>query len=172
MTREAVVCAVALGSNLGDRRGHLELAVREIAELGDVRVLCVSRWIETNPIGGPKDQAQYLNGALLLETSRPPRELLAELQAVERAHGRRRTAGVRNEPRTLDLDLLTYGARQIAEPDLTIPHPRLEERWFVLAPLAEIAPDLVLPGSNRSVREAFTRLEAHSGARRDACTPP
>ncbi len=172
MSREAVACAVALGSNLGDRRGHLDLAVREIAALGDVRVLGVSRWIETDPVGGPPDQTQYLNGALLLESSRPPRELLAELQAIERAHGRRRVAGVRNEPRTLDLDLLTYGARLIAEPDLTVPHPRLEERWFVLAPLAEIAPDLVLPGSNSTVREALARLELHSGARGNACTPP
>jgi 2-amino-4-hydroxy-6-hydroxymethyldihydropteridine diphosphokinase len=175
MSDAAVVCAIALGSNLGDRRGHLDLAVREIAALSDVRVLAVSRWIETDPVGGPSGQTSYLNGALLLETSRPPRELLAALQGIERAHGRRRSPGVRNEPRTLDLDLLTYGESEISEPDLHVPHPRMEERAFVLAPLAEIAPDLVLPGSHVAVRNALARLEldSHGGAaRRSACSPP
>jgi 2-amino-4-hydroxy-6-hydroxymethyldihydropteridine diphosphokinase len=172
MSGEPVVCAVGLGSNLGDRRGHLDLAVREIAALPNVRLLRASRWIETDPVGGPPDQGPYLNGALLLETALPPRELLEALQSIERAHGRRRIGGRRNEPRTLDLDLLTYGALAIAEPDLAVPHPRMEEREFVLAPLSEIAPELVLPCSGRSVSEALARLAEAGGARRTACTPP
>jgi 2-amino-4-hydroxy-6-hydroxymethyldihydropteridine diphosphokinase len=162
---ELVVCAVGLGSNLGDRRGHLDLAVREIAALPGGRVLAVSRWIETDPVGGPPDQGRYLNGALLLETSLEPRELLEGLQSIELAHGRRRIPGRRNEPRTLDLDLLTYGAREIAEEGLVVPHPRLEERAFVLAPLAQIASEVVLPRSGRTVREALAQISGAGGAR-------
>lgn len=164
MTGESVVCAVSLGSNLEGRSGHLERAVREIAAIADVRVTAVSRWIETDPVGGPPGQPKYLNGALLLETRRAPRELLAALQAIERAHGRQRTAGVRNESRTLDLDLLTYGALELDLPELCLPHPRLEERWFVLAPLSEIAPDLVLPRSGLTVKACLSQVEARIGA--------
>ncbi len=172
MSGERVVCAIGLGSNLGDRRGHLDLAVREIAALPNVHVHRTSGWLETEPVGGPPDQGPYLNGALILETSLEPRELLERLLSIERDHGRRRAGGRRNEPRTLDLDLLTYGAREISEPGLVVPHPRLEERAFVLGPLAEIAPDLVLPRSGRSVRDALARLAEPGDARRTACTPP
>jgi 2-amino-4-hydroxy-6-hydroxymethyldihydropteridine diphosphokinase len=151
------VAAVGLGSNLGDRRQHLDRAVEEIRALRGVRVLAVSRWIETDPLGGPPDAPKYLNGALLLETRLRPRELLDALLSIEGAHGRRRTPGVRDEPRTLDLDLLLFGDRRIREAGLTVPHPRLEERAFVLDPLAEIAPDLRLP-SGRAAREAASAL--------------
>lgn len=155
------VAAVGLGSNLGDRAGHLSRAVEEIGALPGVRVLAVSSWVETDPVGGPPDAPRYLNGALLLETRLPPRELLAALLRIERAHGRERTPGARDEPRTLDLDLLLQGDRALDEPDLEVPHPRLESRAFVLEPLAEIAPDLRLP-SGRTVRRALQDLRASS----------
>jgi 2-amino-4-hydroxy-6-hydroxymethyldihydropteridine diphosphokinase len=149
--------AVALGSNLGDRARHLERAVEELRALPGVRVLAVSAWIETESVGGPVGSPTYLNGAVLLETQLDPRDLLEALLAIERAHGRRRNPGIRDEPRTLDLDLLLHGDRRIDEPHLRVPHPRMEEREFVLAPLAEIAPDLVL-ASGRTVRESLAEL--------------
>ena len=154
-----VHAAVALGSNLGDRARHLDGAVAAIREIEGVRVLSVSRWIETDPVGGPPDAPRFLNGALLLETRLEPRELLRALLAIERAHGRVRRPGVRDEPRTLDLDLLFFDEVRSDESDLRLPHPRLEEREFVLAPLAEIAPDFALP-SGRDVRQALSELRA------------
>src|SRR5678810_750365 len=97
---------VALGSNLGDRARHLELAVDELRALAGVQVLAVSHWLETEPVGGPDGSPRYLNGAVLLDTELTARELLSALLAIERAHGRRRSPGIRDEPRTLDLDLL------------------------------------------------------------------
>jgi 2-amino-4-hydroxy-6-hydroxymethyldihydropteridine diphosphokinase len=149
--------AVALGSNLGDRARHLELAVEELRAHPGVRILAISDWIETEPVGGPAGSPTYLNGAVLLETELDPRELLEALLAIERGHGRKRSPGVRDEPRTLDLDLLVHGERRIDEPNLRVPHPRMEEREFVLAPLAEIAPDLVL-ASGRTVQESLAEL--------------
>ncbi len=155
--RTSTRAAVALGSNLGDRARHLESAVRELRRLAGVRVLAVSDWIETAPVGGPEGSPTYLNGALLLDTELTARELLEALLAIERTHGRKRSPGIRDEPRTLDIDLLVYGDQRIAEPSLRVPHPRMEERGFVLAPLAEIAPDLVL-ASGRTVRETLADL--------------
>jgi 2-amino-4-hydroxy-6-hydroxymethyldihydropteridine diphosphokinase len=152
--------AVGLGSNLGDRAGHLDRAVQEIGALPGVRVVAVSDWIETEPVGGPPDSPRYLNGVLLVETSRPARELLDELLALERAHGRVRDpdpAAGRGEPRSLDLDLLLLGDLRLEEPGLVLPHPRLEERAFVLEPLGRIAPELVLP-SGRTARQALAAL--------------
>lgn len=151
--------AIGLGSNLGDRRWHLELAVQALRGLPDARVLAVSSWFERESVGGPVGSPAYLNGALLLETELSGRELLDALLAIERRQGRRRRPGIRDEPRTLDLDLLLFGDQRIDQPDLRVPHPRLEEREFVLAPLSEIAPDLVLP-SGRTVREGLARLGA------------
>ena len=155
--RSFEIAAVGLGSNLGDRLEHLDRAVAEIRALLGVRVIAVSRWIETEPVGGPSDAPRYLNGALILETRLRPRELLDALLSIERAHGRQRTPGTRDEPRTLDLDLLLFGDRRIREPELAVPHPRLEERAFVLEPLAEIAPEFRLP-SGRTVRESASLL--------------
>jgi 2-amino-4-hydroxy-6-hydroxymethyldihydropteridine diphosphokinase len=155
---------IALGSNLGnhqgDRRSHLDRSVVEIGALPGVRVGRVSRWIETEPVGGPPDQPRFLNGALELDTRGSARELLARLQAIERAHGRDRAHEPRHGPRTLDLDLLLFGDESIDEPGLTVPHPGLEERVFVLAPLSEIAPELTLPRSGRSVAARLAELQS------------
>jgi len=157
--------AIGLGSNLGDRARHLDRAVLEIDALPGVRVLSVSDWIETDPVGGPPDSPLFLNGVLLVETRLGARELLERLLAIEQAHGRERRPGSQRQlgaPRTLDLDLLLLGDLEIDEPGLVVPHPRLEERAFVLEPLLQVAPDLVLP-SGRSARE---RLEEIAGIRR------
>jgi 2-amino-4-hydroxy-6-hydroxymethyldihydropteridine diphosphokinase len=163
----SVVAAVALGSNLDDRRDHLDRAVREIARIPGVRVVAVSRWIETEPVGGPKGQGPFLNGALLAETSLSARELLDHLQAIERAHGRDRSNGVHHGPRTLDLDLLLHGDERHDDPGLRVPHPRMAERGFVLGPLSEIAPDLRLP-EGASVREKLAQLRAGVPAAHEA----
>lgn len=157
--------AIGLGSNLGDRARHLDRAVLEIDAIPGVRVGSVSDWIETEPVGGAAGSPTFLNGVVLVETRLEARDLLDSLLAIERAHGREREAGPRPRlaaPRTLDLDLLWLGDLRIDEPSLVVPHPRLEERVFVLQPLARIAPEIVLP-SGRTVRE---RLEEIAEVRR------
>ncbi len=132
---------LSLGSNLGDRRAHLEEALWRLEE-GCVRVVRRSSWYETEPVGYT-DQPAFLNLVVEVRTSLTPRALLRRAQEVELALGRVRT--VRWGPRTADVDLLLYGRRVIREPDLVVPHPRLRERAFVLVPLYELDPDLVLP---------------------------
>lgn len=147
-----------MGSNLGDRRGFIEAALRDIGALAGTRVLACSGLIETDAVG-PGAQGAYLNGAARLETTLPPRELLTALLAIEAAHGRDRAGEPRWGARTLDLDILLYGERIIDEPGLSVPHPRLHERAFVLIPLAQIASDLVLPGHEKTPRELLGTLE-------------
>jgi 2-amino-4-hydroxy-6-hydroxymethyldihydropteridine diphosphokinase len=132
---------VGLGANLGDR----EDSIRRAAELIGARRLSAIR--ETEP-WGVVDQPRFLNAVAELETDLPAPELLARLLEVERELGRVRS-GQRWGPRAIDLDLLLYGSETIDEPGLTVPHPRLHERLFVLEPLADLAPDLVLPGRGR-----------------------
>ena len=137
---------VGLGSNLGDRERNLRNALALLAR-SDVRVVAVSRFRETEPVGYA-DQPRFLNAAALAETDLSARDLLDRLLAVERSLGRERT-GPRFGPRTIDLDLLVYGDETIDEPGLTVPHPRLTERRFALEPLAELDPDLTLPDGRR-----------------------
>jgi len=131
---------VGVGANLGDREGTIRDAVRL---LGD-EVVAVSALRATEP-WGYADQPPFLNGAILLETERTPRDLLDRLLAVERELGRTRD-GPRYGPRTLDLDLLLYGDRVVDEPGLAVPHPRLHERAFALEPLLDLDPHLEIPG--------------------------
>ncbi|MGY0196121.1 2-amino-4-hydroxy-6-hydroxymethyldihydropteridine diphosphokinase [Leptothrix sp. BB-4] len=145
MTR-TVRCHVALGANLGDVHATLDAAYAALRELPGCRWVGASARYRTAPIdsSGP----EYLNAVVALdvvdEDPRAPWQLLAALQAIERRHGRERP--YRNAPRTLDLDLLLWGERVIDDPVLTVPHPRLHQRAFVLRPLLDLAPDLVLPG--------------------------
>jgi 2-amino-4-hydroxy-6-hydroxymethyldihydropteridine diphosphokinase len=159
---EWVRSAVALGSNLGERREHLSSAVREITNLDCVRNLRASRAVETEPVGGPAGQGAYLNAAIVFETCLAPRALLADLQRIEAHHGRDRSNGLRDQPRTLDLDLLLYGDHVIDEEGLTVPHPRMHLRAFVLEPLAAIAGDMVVPRHERTVRELLADLHRES----------
>jgi 2-amino-4-hydroxy-6-hydroxymethyldihydropteridine diphosphokinase len=142
---------VGLGANLGDREGTISRAVELLPD-----VVAVSALIETEPVGY-LDQPRFLNGAAALETELPPRELLERLLRVERALGRTRE-GPRFGPRTIDLDLLLYGAAEIDEPGLTVPHPRMHERRFVLEPLAELDPSLVIPGRG-ALRDLIAALD-------------
>lgn len=131
--------AVALGSNLGDRLDHLRAGLKGLETLGDV--VAVSRVHETEPVGGP-DQGRFLNAVAVVETDLPPLDVMARLLDIERSRGRERT--VRWGPRTLDLDLIAYEDEQLSLPTLEIPHPRAHERGFVLAPLSEVWPEVVL----------------------------
>jgi 2-amino-4-hydroxy-6-hydroxymethyldihydropteridine diphosphokinase len=137
---------VALGSNLGDREATIVSAVASLGAVEGVRVVHVSPLRETDPVGY-EEQPQFLNGVVELETDLPPRLLLARLLRIERDHGR--TRGPDQPPlgpRTLDLDLLLYGDAVVNEAGLQVPHPRMHERRFVLEPLADLAPEAVVPG--------------------------
>jgi 2-amino-4-hydroxy-6-hydroxymethyldihydropteridine diphosphokinase len=136
VTRRAFI---GLGSNLGDRRAALRQGVAQLEAGGDVTA--VSPLYETEPVGGPEDQGAFLNVVVELATADSPQRLLARCQELEEAAHRVRT--VRFGPRTLDADVLLVGDLTLDEPDLVVPHPRMWERRFVLAPLADLAPELV-----------------------------
>ena len=136
---------VGLGANLGDREDTIRRAVALVDDLPGVSVVGVSSLRETEP-WGPVEQPRYLNGAVAVETDLPPRELLEALLDVERRLGRARDDEERWGPRTIDLDLLLYGDLVLDQPGLDVPHPRLHERRFALEPLAELAPDVLVPG--------------------------
>ena len=149
------VAYVGLGANIGPREVTLLRAVDLLAEADDVEVLAVSQLRETDPVG-MVDQPRFLNGAVGIDTSLPPRALLELLLRTEQSLGR-----VREErwgPRTVDLDLLVYGDLILDEPGLRVPHPRLHERRFALEPLAELDPELVVPGLG-SVSAALAALD-------------
>ncbi len=137
------VAYVALGANLGDPRSQLLAAFADLARLPDTRPTGRSSLYRSAPLGYA-NQPDFLNAVARLETGLPPAELLARLQAIERAHGRVRR--FRDAPRTLDLDLLLYGAARIDTPALTVPHPRMHERAFVLVPLLELDAGISIPG--------------------------
>lgn len=155
----ARVCAqafIALGSNLGDRELNLLRAVAEVGKIRESRIIALSSFYETEPVG-PAGQDNYFNAALCLETSLSPRTLLNELQQIETAIFNRRR-DLRWGPRTIDLDILLYDDTLLDEPDLTIPHPRLHERRFALVPLAEIAPGAVHPRLAKTVQQLLAML--------------
>jgi 2-amino-4-hydroxy-6-hydroxymethyldihydropteridine diphosphokinase len=142
---------VGLGSNMGDRERMLWGAIHMLTFNPEVEVVAVSSIRETDPVGF-EDQPRYLNAAAAIDTELEPRALLDLLLSIERELGRTRE-GPRFGPRTIDLDLLLYGDEFVDEPGLTVPHPRLHERRFVLEPLAELDPDLTVPekGSVRAL---------------------
>jgi 2-amino-4-hydroxy-6-hydroxymethyldihydropteridine diphosphokinase len=147
---------LALGSNLGDRQAHLQLGVDALARVPGVEVLAVSRVHETAPVGGPP-QDPYLNAVVAVETNLDPVPLLRRCQEIEELADRERTE--RWGPRTLDVDILLMGDVRIDIEDLTIPHSRMWERGFVLAPLRDVAPDLVDANATwEGVREAGVTL--------------
>ena len=142
----ASLAYIGLGSNLAHPRRQLAIAVQRLRRTRGVRVLDVSPTYVTAPIGGAP-QPDYVNAVARVATSLAPRALLARLQGIERKQKRRRDATVaRNAPRTLDLDLLLYGARRMHSTHLIVPHPRMHERAFVLKPLTDVAPAVTIPG--------------------------
>jgi len=150
-----VTAAVALGSNLGDRRSFLDEACEKLSRIL-VEGFTVSSYIETEPAGGPQ-QELYLNACATGRTDLTPETLLRKLQQIEAEAGRIRS--VRWGPRTLDLDLLLYGEQVIETETLCIPHPEMQHRLFVLAPLAQIGADLVHPTANQTINALLKKLK-------------
>lgn len=145
---------VALGSNLGDREGHVREAIERLREAAAGPLQVSGFHVTRAEYMG--DVPEFVNAAVAFETVLSPRELLALLQRIEVEMGR--PAGhARNTSRTIDLDIICYGNERIDEPDLVVPHPKAHERAFVLVPLVEIAPDLVMPGQRMSVRDLAER---------------
>jgi len=154
-----VSVALSLGSNLGDRRGHLDWAVEQLGL--HVRDLRASSFIETEPVDVPDAQPPYLNAAVIGHTSLEARALVHALLEIEKARGRQRLTP--RAARTLDLDLILYGDQLIDEPGLVVPHPRFRERAFVLEPLMEIAGDWVDPVTGKSVAILLGELFGREG---------
>ena len=150
-----VRAVLALGSNLGASRDTLSSAVAELADFSGVELAAVSPVVRTRPVGGPEGQPDYLNLVIAVETTLAPHELLARCHDVEQRHHRERI--VRWGPRTLDVDIITYGDLQLQDPDLTIPHPRAAVRAFVLQPWAWMDPEAMLDGE--PVAELAARAE-------------
>lgn len=141
------VAYVGLGANIGEPRRQIEAAIAELEKLPDTNSVLASRLYRSAPVGYP-DQPDFLNAVARIDTGLDPEALLGHLQEIEKRHGRERPfAGA---PRTLDLDLLLYGEQTIASTRLTVPHPRMHERAFVLMPLLEIAPEAAIPGRGRA----------------------
>ena len=146
---------IALGSNLGDRRGHLEWAAEQLS--GWLHGVRISRFIETAPVDVPAPQPPYLNAVLVGLATAGPREILDRLLRLEQLRNRQRTGW--HAPRTLDLDLILYGDVVSDEPGLSVPHPRFREREFVLAPLVEVAPDIVDPVTGLTADSLLQKLK-------------
>jgi len=157
---------VGLGSNLGDAGATLDSAIRQLAALSDTHSVQASPRYRTQPMDA--DGPDFLNAVVQLHTRLSPHELLRALQAIEAAHGRERPYP--NAPRTLDLDLLLYGELIVQDTALTVPHPRLHERAFVLAPLADLCPDAVVPGLG-TVRSLLAGIQGQRIQRLDPFAP-
>jgi 2-amino-4-hydroxy-6-hydroxymethyldihydropteridine diphosphokinase len=152
---------LSLGSNIGDREAQLREAAGLLAELGQVRL--VSSYYETEPVEFT-EQPWFLNAALAIETDLPPHELMSSILRIEREMGRERHQ--KKGPRTIDIDILLFGSEIVNSPELTIPHPAMHERRFVLEPLAEIGPDVHHPVLKKTIRELLEALPEGQAVRR------
>jgi len=150
----STIAYIGLGSNMGDKTANCRMAVERLADAG--RIISVSSFYYTEPVGY-KEQEDFINAVAILETTLPPAELLAICHAIEDRLGRRRT--VRWGPRTIDLDILLYGDLVLNRPDLVIPHPLMSMRRFVLAPLVEIAPEVIHPVLHKSMIQLLHELQ-------------
>jgi len=160
----AAIAYIGLGSNLANPLVQVRQALIELESIPGTRVTARSSLYRTSPVGY-LEQPDFINAVASVQTTLKPQALLAALLAIENRHGRRRA--MRNAPRTLDLDLLLYGEEVFDQDGLTLPHPRLHERAFVLAPLAEIAPEAVVPGMGR-LQDLLARVDCNGVSRIDA----
>lgn len=158
---KAVVVYLGLGSNLGDRMGNLASAVEHLS--GKVKIKKLSSVYETEPLYY-EEQPKFLNAVLSATTMLAPTELLHFVKSIERKAGRK--PSFRNAPRLIDIDMLFYGDKVIHTDEVTVPHPRIAERAFVLVPLAEIAPELVHPVSQKKISELLVDVEGEGGVRK------
>jgi 2-amino-4-hydroxy-6-hydroxymethyldihydropteridine diphosphokinase len=166
-----MVAYVGLGSNLGHPRRQVARALADLARIPRSRLVATSRNYLSAPVGCDAPQPDYVNAVAMLRTGLAPAALLKHLHSIERQHGRtRRSRDLRNAARTLDLDLLSFGRRRSAQPGLTLPHPRMHQRAFVLRPLLDVAPSAAIPGRGsaqmllRRVRDQRVRLTRdHTG---------
>jgi 2-amino-4-hydroxy-6-hydroxymethyldihydropteridine diphosphokinase len=156
----AMIAYIGIGSNLGDRRGYIEKAIGQIGDSRDMRLVRRSSIYETEPVSDIP-QGRYLNGVLEIETDLAAAKLLKRLRGIENRLGR--TRRVKNGPRTIDLDILFFGDETVREASLTIPHPRLHERSFVLQGLNEIAPEFIHPALKVKIRDLYRRVSLHEG---------
>ena len=152
-----VDCAIALGSNQGNSLNILESSLNTLNQIPGIDLKQTSSWYQTKAVGTPNLQADYLNGCALLSAQQTPEELLTILQATEVQYGRINKGTL--QPRTLDLDILLYGDLVLNSPNLTIPHPRMRERGFVLVPLAEIVPDWIEPISGNKIVKLLRNVD-------------
>lgn len=148
-----VTSYIGIGSNLGNRELHIKKAIEFLQNIDGVTVEKISSIYETKPVGGPVGQSNFLNGVIKIRTSLEPSVLLKDLRSIEDSLMRKRA--VKNGSRTMDLDILTYGKRVMKEPDLLIPHPKLEERDFVLKGFFEVAPEFIHPLLGKSIRDIY-----------------
>ncbi len=146
---------IGIGSNIGDRERNFEEALRKLVSIGGLEISARSRRYSTKPDGGPP-QEDYLNGVLRIETEISPESFLSELKKIENDMGRMPSG--RNHPRVIDLDILLYNDRIVRTKALTVPHPKMHERSFVLEGLAELAPDLMHPVIGKTVGEMYKEL--------------
>ena len=158
MTKTSTVF-IGLGSNLGDSQTILQQATQAIADIPKTQHLKTSRFYQTAPVG-PIEQDDFLNAVIAIETQLNPSQLLAQLQAIENHHGRQRHHQIHWGPRTLDLDILLFGKTQYRDRHLIIPHPELLNRAFVLVPLREIAPNLILPNGCKIASHPLAKYSA------------
>ncbi len=153
---------LGLGSNIGDRLRHLQQAKSYLLSLSPQQWHRASPLYESEPVGCPDGAAKFLNAALEIEFTGAPKTLLKKILAYEVAHGRDRSADV-NASRTIDVDILYFGEKEILEKDLVVPHPRLAARRFVLLPLSTICPEMIVKGTGKTVRMLLRELPAGVG---------